>query len=44
MGHQARPDHLVSVDGGVPVVSVGVAYLPIPIGGALMILFVIERL
>ena len=26
-----------------PVVSVGVAYLPIPIGGALTVLFVIER-
>ncbi len=27
-----------------PIVSVGVAYLPIPIGGALTALFVIERL
>ena len=27
-----------------PLVSVGVAYLPIPIGGAITILFVIERL
>jgi TRAP-type C4-dicarboxylate transport system permease small subunit len=27
-----------------PLVSVGVAYLPIPIGGALTILFVIERM
>jgi TRAP-type C4-dicarboxylate transport system permease small subunit len=27
-----------------PLVSVGVAYLPIPIGGAVTILFVIERL
>jgi TRAP-type C4-dicarboxylate transport system permease small subunit len=27
-----------------PIVSVGVAYLPIPIGGALTTLFVIERL
>ena len=27
-----------------PVVSVGVSYLPLPIGGALIILFVIERL
>ena len=26
-----------------PIVSVGVAYLPIPIGGALTALFVIER-
>src|SRR5262249_52882413 len=28
----------------VPIVSVGVAYLPIPVGGALTALFVIERL
>ena len=27
-----------------PIVSAGVAYLPIPIGGALTTLFVIERL
>jgi TRAP-type C4-dicarboxylate transport system permease small subunit len=27
-----------------PLVSVGVAYLPIPVGGAVTILFVIERL
>jgi TRAP-type C4-dicarboxylate transport system permease small subunit len=27
-----------------PLVSVGVAYLPIPIGGAITILFVVERL
>ena len=27
-----------------PIVSAGVAYLPIPIGGALTALFVIERL
>jgi TRAP-type C4-dicarboxylate transport system permease small subunit len=27
-----------------PMVSVGVSYLPIPIGGALIVLFVIERL
>jgi TRAP-type C4-dicarboxylate transport system permease small subunit len=27
-----------------PIVSVGVAYLPIPVGGALTALFVVERL
>jgi TRAP-type C4-dicarboxylate transport system permease small subunit len=27
-----------------PIVSVGVSYLPIPIGGAIIVLFVIERL
>ena len=27
-----------------PIVSAGMAYLPIPIGGALTVLFVIERL
>ena len=27
-----------------PIVSVGVSYLPVPIGGAVIILFVIERL
>ncbi len=28
----------------IPVVTVGVTYLPIPIGGALTVLFIIERL
>jgi TRAP-type C4-dicarboxylate transport system permease small subunit len=27
-----------------PVVSVGISYLPVPIGGAIMLLFVVERL
>ena len=27
-----------------PIVSVGVSYLPVPIGGALILLFVVERL
>jgi TRAP-type C4-dicarboxylate transport system permease small subunit len=27
-----------------PIVSVGISYLPVPIGGAVILLFVIERL
>jgi TRAP-type C4-dicarboxylate transport system permease small subunit len=27
-----------------PIVSVGVSYLPVPIGGAVILLFVVERL
>jgi TRAP-type C4-dicarboxylate transport system permease small subunit len=27
-----------------PSISVGISYLPVPIGGAIMLLFVIERL
>src|SRR5262249_20596544 len=34
--HQAIPEF--------PIVTVGISYLPIPIGGALTVLFVIERL
>ena len=44
VGHQARADHLVSESSpNFPIVSAGIAYLPIPIGGALTALFVIER-
>jgi TRAP-type C4-dicarboxylate transport system permease small subunit len=34
--HQAIPEF--------PIITVGISYLPIPIGGALTVLFVIERL
>jgi TRAP-type C4-dicarboxylate transport system permease small subunit len=27
-----------------PAISVGISYLPVPIGGAVMLLFVVERL
>ena len=44
VGHQAGAGHLVSEPSpSFPIVSVGLAYLPIPIGGALTALFVIER-
>ena len=42
--HQARADHVVPVHRRFPLVSVGVSYLPVPIGGAITSLFVIERL
>ena len=43
-GIKLVPDHLVSIDIGFPWYSVGASYLPVPIGGLITALFVIERL
>ena len=44
VGHQAGPGHVVPVDRRFSLVSVGASYLPVPIGGLITALFVIERL
>ena len=36
--------HLESVSGEIPSLRVGISYLPIPIGGIVTLIFVLERM
>ena len=44
LGRQARSDNLVFGSRRFPVITAGFSYLPVPLGGAITTLFVIERL